>query len=67
MSHTIVRTLYNGMAVLHPMYCPDWALFLFWKLMLALKGKRCGDIRTIQEQSPVVWSPNSREDGRHIY
>jgi len=27
---------------------------------------RCGDISTIQEQSAVVCSPNSGEDGRHL-
>jgi len=37
------------------------------KLKLALKGRRCGDISTIQEQSPVVCSPNSGEYGRHTY
>jgi len=55
------------MAVLHPLYCPDLAPFHFWKLKLALKGRRCGDMSTIQEQSPDVCSPNSAEDGRHIY
>ena len=33
----------------------------------ALKGRRCGDISTIQEQSPVVCSPNSGEYSRHTY
>ena len=54
------------MAVLHPLYCPDLAPFLFWKLKLALKERRC-DMSTIQEQSPIVYWPNSGEDGRHIY
>jgi len=44
-------------AVLHPLYCPDLAAFHFWRLKLALEGRRCGDISTIQEQSPVVCSP----------
>jgi len=66
MSYTIMRTLWNGMAVLHPLYCPGLASFLFWKLKLALKGRRCGVSSTIQEQSPVVCSPNSGEDGRHL-
>jgi hypothetical protein len=44
---------------------PDLAPFLFWELKLALKGRRCDS--TIQEQSPVLCSPNSAEDGRHIY
>ena len=55
------------MIVLHSLYCPDLAPFSFWKLKLALKGSRCGDISTVQEQSPVVCSPNIGEDGRHIY
>ena len=37
----------------------------FWKLKLELKRRRY-DISTIQEQSPVVCSPNSGEDGRHL-
>ena len=49
----------------HPLYCPDLAPFLFWKLRLALKGRRC-DISIIQEQSPVVCSPNSGEESRNI-
>ena len=53
MSYAIMRTLYNGMAVLHPLNCPDLAPFLFWKLKLALKGRSC-DISTIQDQSPGV-------------
>jgi hypothetical protein len=44
MSYTIVRTLQNWVAVLHPVYCPDLGAFLFWELKLALKRKRCGDI-----------------------
>jgi len=40
---------------------PDLAPFLFWELKLALKGRRCDG--TIQEQSPVLCSPNSAEDG----
>ncbi len=67
MSYSIVRIFYNGMAILHPLYCPDLAPFLVWKLKLALKGRKCGDISIIQEQSPVEYSPNSGEDGRHIY
>ena len=55
------------MAVLHPLYHPDLAPFHFWKLKLALKGRRCGDISTIQEQSAVLCNPNSGEDSRHIY
>jgi hypothetical protein len=51
------------MAVLHPLYCPDVTPFLFWKLKLALKGRRC-DFSTIQEQSPVVCIANSGEGGR---
>ena len=51
MTYTILRTLENGMAVLHRLYCPDLAQFLFWKLKLALKRRRCGDISTFQEQS----------------
>jgi len=39
MSYTIMRTLQNGMAVLDPLYCPDLAPFLFWKLKLALKRR----------------------------
>jgi len=54
------------MAVLHPLYCPELAPFLFWKLKLALKGRRC-DFSTVQEQSSVVFIPNSGEDGGHIY
>jgi len=49
------------MAVLHPLYCPDLAPFLFWKLKLALKGRRCGDKSTIQEQSLVVCSPKAEK------
>jgi len=67
MSDIIVRTLQNGVALLRPLCCPGLAPFLFWKLKLVLKGRRCGDISTIQEQSPVVCSPYSGEDGRHVY
>ena len=67
MSCTIMRTLQNGMAVPHPLYCPDLAPFRFWELKLALKGRRCGDISTIQEQYAAVCTPNSGEAGRHIY
>jgi len=38
----------------------------FWKLKLALKGRRC-EFSTVQEQSSVVFIPNSGEDGGHIY
>ena len=52
---------------MHPLYYTDLAAFLFWELKLALKGRRCGDISTIQVQSSVVCSSNSGKDGRHIY
>ncbi len=65
-SLNVIHHCENAMAVLHPLYCPDLAPFLFWKLKLALKERRC-DMSTIQEQSPVVYWPNSGEDGRHIY
>ena len=55
------------MAALHRLYFPDLAPVLRWKLKLVLKGRRCGDISTIQEQSPVVRSPNSEEVGRRVY
>ena len=38
----------------------------FWKLKLPPKGRRCDDIRTIQEQSPVICIAFSGEDGRHL-
>ena len=66
MAYTIMRILRNGMAILHPLCCPDLVAFLFWKLKLAPKGRRCGDVHTVQEQSPAVCSPNNAECGRHI-
>jgi len=54
------------MAVLDPLYSPDLAPFVFWKPKWALKGRRCGDISTFQEQSAALCSPNSGEDGKHI-
>ncbi len=66
LSYTIVRTLYNGMAVLHPLYCPDFAPFLFWKLKLALKGRRCGNINKNSLLLCAVQTVEG-EDGRHIY
>jgi len=55
------------MAVLHTLYCALGGSIPFWQLKLAQNGRRCGDSSTIQEQSAVVCSPNSAEDGRHIY
>ena len=55
-----MRTLENGMAVLHPLYCPHLASLLFSKLQLALKGRRCGDKSIIQEQS-LVCSPKAEK------
>jgi len=64
MSYTIIRTPYNGMTVvLHP---PDLAPCLL-KLELAMKGRRFCDIGTVQEQSPIAFTPYSGGDGRHIY
>ncbi len=63
MSYTIVRTLYNGMAVLHPLYCPDLAPFLFWKLKLALKGRICGDI---SKNSLLLYAVQTVEKMVHI-
>ena len=63
MSYTIVRTLYNGMAVLHPLYCPDLAPFLFWKLKLALKGRICGDIN---KNSLLLYAVQTVEKMVHI-
>jgi len=54
------------MAVLHPLDCPELAPVLFWELKLALKGRRY-DINTVKKQPSHVCTPNSGEEGGHIY
>jgi hypothetical protein len=55
----------HGVAVLHPLYCPGLAPFVFvffGNFKLAVKGRINGDISTIEEQSSVLCSPNSGEE-----